>query len=96
MSARARLFVEAWIRQFVRAERTEDPLHLFESRADAIACVYSALADGISRLEIREEYADLVFHIAAARHRLISAAPPGANSTDEGPRHGRQPLRRAP
>jgi hypothetical protein len=75
MSARARLFVQTWIQQFVRADRDEHPLHLFESRADAIACVHSALAEGISRLEIREEYADLVFHIAAARHRIASASP---------------------
>ena len=73
MSERARQFVEAWIRQFVRAEREEHPLNLFESRADAIACVYSALESGIARLEIREEYADLVRHIAAARHRMASA-----------------------
>jgi hypothetical protein len=72
MSERARQFVEAWIRQFVSAERDEHPLNLFESRADAIACVYSALADGISRLEIREEYGDLVRHIAAARHRFAA------------------------
>ena len=67
MSERARDFVEAWIRQFVRPERDEHPLNLFESRADAIACVHSALEDGISRLEIREEYADLVRHIAQKR-----------------------------
>jgi hypothetical protein len=76
MSERARQFVEAWIRQFVRPERTEHPLHLFESRADAIACVHSALAVGISRLDIREEFADLVFHIAAARDRMAAAALP--------------------
>jgi hypothetical protein len=39
-----RLFVEAWIRQFVRAGRAEHP---FESRAAAVACVHSALADAI-------------------------------------------------
>ena len=76
MSERARKFVEAWIRQFVRAERDEHPLNLFRSRADAIACVHSALEDGIARLEIREEYGDLVRHIAAARHRMTSAALP--------------------
>jgi hypothetical protein len=76
MSERARQFVEAWIRQFVRPEREEHPLNLFESRADAIACVYSALEDGISRLEIREEYADLVRHISAARYRLASLNEP--------------------
>jgi hypothetical protein len=76
MSERARQFVEAWIRQFVRPERAEHPLHLFESRADAIACVHSALAVGISRLDIREEFADLVFHIAAARDRMAAVALP--------------------
>ncbi len=80
MSARARDFVEAWIRQFVRAERDEHPLNLFASRADAIACVHSALQDGIARLEIREEYGDLVRHIAAARHRLASITVPEKNS----------------
>jgi hypothetical protein len=99
MSERARKFVEAWIRQFVRAERDEHPLNLFESRADAIACVHSALEDGIARLEIREEYGDLVRHIAAARHRLVAAnapeknsgphrEPPSSGSADSGSRIG--------
>ena len=82
MSERARYFVESWIAQYVRPEIDEHPLNLFESRADAIACVHSALEDGISRLEIREEYADLVFHIAAARDLMaarlaFSDFPPG-------------------
>src|SRR6201999_3518884 len=92
MSERARQFVEAWIRQFVRPERTEHPLHLFESRADAIACVHSALAVGISRLEIREEFSDLVFHIAAARDRMAAVALPGKEkrpAVSEPPSSGR-------
>jgi hypothetical protein len=40
MSERARQFVESWIAQFVRPEVDEHPLNLFESRADAIACVH--------------------------------------------------------
>ncbi|HEY4275758.1 MAG TPA: hypothetical protein VGM68_09755, partial [Rhizomicrobium sp.] len=79
MSERARFFVENWITQYVRADKDEHPLHLFESRADAIACVHSAMAEGISRLELREEYSDLVFHIAAARYRQAATfIPPSA------------------
>ncbi len=87
MSQRARIFVESWIAQYVRADKEEHPLHLFESRADAIACVHSALAEGISRLDLREEYADLVMHIAAARYRQAASIIPPSALPQDGERH---------
>ncbi len=59
----------------------------FAGRADAIACVHSALADGISRLELREEYADLVMHIAAARYRQVASIIPPSALPQDSERH---------
>ncbi len=73
MAEAARLFVERWIRENVRPERDEDHFFQLESCADAIACVHSAMAQGIRREDILGAYKDLVSFIAGERRRMSNA-----------------------
>ena len=72
MSIRARKFVDSWIAEYVHPEGFEDGSRHSESRAEAVACLESAEIEGISKEEIREEFADLVSYVAA-RHRQMAA-----------------------
>ncbi|MGH6828304.1 MAG: hypothetical protein ACREFW_05290 [Rhizomicrobium sp.] len=72
MSERARKFVASWVEEYVRPDGFEDDKRHSESRAEAVACLESAEIEGISKEEIKEEFADLVSYMAA-RHREMAA-----------------------
>jgi hypothetical protein len=71
MSHRARAFVESWVREYVHPTTYEDENRHAESRANAVACRDSALIEGISRNEIKEEFADLVGYMARKHEQTI-------------------------
>ncbi len=71
MSERARLFIESWIKEYVHPTKYERPNHHSESRANAVACYASALMEGIGKVEIEEEYPDLVGYIAKEHEKII-------------------------
>ena len=71
MSERGRLFVESWIKEYVRPTKYEQPDHHEESRANATALLESAKIEGIDNSEIAEEFPDLIGYIAKQRESII-------------------------
>jgi hypothetical protein len=87
MSKRARAFVEYWLSEFLHPDAYEDEDELCESRNNAAQCLRAAAARGIPEPEIREEFGDLVGHIAALHERIVEA---GLSAPDGLPPPGRQ------
>jgi len=65
MSLRAREFVESFIVEYERPTSNERD-GLREAKAFAASCYDSAAIEGISKVEIDEEYADLVAEFVRA------------------------------
>ncbi|MEP6605030.1 MAG: hypothetical protein ABJA60_02810 [Nitrosospira sp.] len=73
MSQRARAFVDSWIQEYVHPTKYESKDRHPEARAFAVACYNSALIEGIMKVEIAEEYPDLVSHMAKVHESTIDA-----------------------